>query len=156
MSKYAILLKIVLAILAFIAIVTLFRQMVGEWNFWNGNLVTTTGKVVHVEVSTSTDSDDNTYTCDNPTIQFRRQNGEVVEFEPRLSSCSYQVGDQVTVIYDPQNPQNARVDLGDASNGFWHILLTTGPLECTIMVIGAIFLSLLLSIFVSLRKYLKF
>jgi hypothetical protein len=147
----AILVPVSLVMLALVTIVFFFRQMVGEWHFWQKNVVTTTGKVIHITVSTESNRS-STYTCDNPTIQFRLPNERVITFEPQLYSCNYQVGEQVTVVYDPQDPQNARVDLGDASGGFWHILITTVISWSIILIIGIFLIWLLLSIVVSGRE----
>lgn len=47
-----------------------------------------------------------------PTIQFKNQQGETIETELNIGSNppEYTVGEQVTILYDPNNPQDANTN----------------------------------------------
>ncbi len=48
-----------------------------------------------------------------PSVRFQTQDGRTVEFENKIgSNAPPKVGDQVTVIYDPARPEEAKVTLG--------------------------------------------
>ncbi|PXY02920.1 DUF3592 domain-containing protein [Marinifilum breve] len=78
--------------------------------------IKTEGEVVElVSVrSSSTTSSSTTYA---PCICFFDEHGRLVEFVSSISSspASYDVGERVEIIYDPEAPEEARV------NGFFHI-----------------------------------
>jgi hypothetical protein len=64
------------------------------------------------------DSDGSTYT---PIVQFRTDSGQSVEFVSSYSSSppAYRVGETVTVVYPPENPEKAIIK-GDGQ--FLHII----------------------------------
>lgn len=47
-----------------------------------------------------------------PLVSFKAPSGEIIEFAPSSSSSppSYEVGETVNVFFDPENPQDARLD----------------------------------------------
>lgn len=47
-----------------------------------------------------------------PIIEFQTQTGEIIRFEGKtgVSENTYRVGQQVDILYDPQFPQDARID----------------------------------------------
>lgn len=48
-----------------------------------------------------------------PSVRFQTADGRTVEFQSKLgSNAPPRVGDEVTVLYDPQRPEEARVALG--------------------------------------------
>jgi Protein of unknown function (DUF3592) len=48
-----------------------------------------------------------------PSVRFQTQDGKTMEFENKIgSNAPPKVGDQVTVIYDPARPEEAKVALG--------------------------------------------
>ena len=61
-----------------------------------------------------------TYDMDNrasvlffPSVRFQTAHGRTVEFENKLgTNVPPPVGDEVTVVYDPSRPEEARVALG--------------------------------------------
>lgn len=64
------------------------------------------------------DSDGSTYT---PIVQFRMGSGQSIEFASSYSSSppAYRVGETVTVVYPPENPEKAIIK-GDGQ--FLHII----------------------------------
>ena len=48
-----------------------------------------------------------------PSVRFQTEDGKTVEFENRLgSNAPPRVGEEVTVVYDPARPEEAKVALG--------------------------------------------
>lgn len=48
-----------------------------------------------------------------PSVRFQTSDGRTVEFHNKIgSNAPPKVGDEVTVIYDPERPEEARVALG--------------------------------------------
>ncbi len=48
-----------------------------------------------------------------PSVRFQTQDGRTVEFANKVgSNAPPKVGDQVTVVYDPARPEEAKVALG--------------------------------------------
>jgi hypothetical protein len=65
-----------------------------------------------------------------PSVRFQTADGRSVEFHNEVgSNAPPKVGDQVTVIYDPERPEEARVALGS----MWRV----DPKA--LLVVGAIF-----------------
>lgn len=48
----------------------------------------------------------------HPVVRFQTADGAVIEFRSRVGSSppSYQVGDEVPVLYRPENPRDARIE----------------------------------------------
>jgi Protein of unknown function (DUF3592) len=75
---------------------------------FSGNALTATGEVVsHREIP---DGDSTRYI---PRIRFVTANGEIITVSGQLAGTSkrFAVGDQVPMVYDPQEPMHARVAL---------------------------------------------
>jgi hypothetical protein len=49
-----------------------------------------------------------------PVVQFQTQTGQSITFKSSVGSSGYFVGDGVTVLYHPNHPQDARLDIGMA------------------------------------------
>jgi len=73
---------------------------------------------VVVELQENYDSDGSTYT---PVVQFKTDTGQSIEFASSYSSSppAYNVGENVTVVYPPDNPTDAIIK-GDGQ--FLHII----------------------------------
>ncbi len=94
-------------------------------------------------ISTSIDPDDeSTSYC--PVVEFTTKAGQVVSYDSNVCSspAAYAVGDKVDVYYDPQNPQNARL------NTFWSQNLSSLSLFC----LGLPFLLIGLFLGLAVRK----
>lgn len=65
-----------------------------------------------------------------PSVRFQTTDGRTVEFDNKFgSNAPPKVGDEVTVIYDPERPEEAKVALGS----MWRV----DPKA--LLVVGAIF-----------------
>jgi len=65
-----------------------------------------------------------------PSVRFQTVDGRTVEFDNKVgSNAPPKMGDEVTVIYDPEQPEEAKVALGS----MWRV----GPKA--LLVAGAIF-----------------
>lgn len=71
-------------------------------------MISGTGTVVEIIKVDEVGEDPRFY----PVIEFRTQAGEVVRFEGKTggSEFAYRIGQQVAILYDPQFPQDARID----------------------------------------------
>jgi len=90
---------------------------------FRSNAELTTGTVTGF--STVTDSDDNSQTyC--PIVQFSTETGQQVTYHS--STCNsppaHQVGDQVEIYYDPEDPEKGQI------KGFWSQYLAVTILSC--------------------------
>ncbi len=66
-----------------------------------------------------------------PSVRFQTADGRTVEFENKLgTNAPPRVGDEVTVLYDPERPEEAKVALGS--------MFRFNPKA--LLVVGAIFL----------------
>jgi hypothetical protein len=74
------------------------------------------------------DSNGNTFYY--PVVSFEPQNGdrENVQLTEGSWPPSHRVGELVTVLYDPLNPLDARIDSADGTAAFWTWTLVTGIL----------------------------
>ena len=67
-----------------------------------------------------------------PSVRFQTADGKTVEFQNEVgTNAPPRVGDEVTVIYDPERPEDAKVALSD----------TFKPNPKVLLVVGAIFLA---------------
>lgn len=62
-----------------------------------------------IGLSESSDEDGTAYA---PVVTFRTGSGRAIEFKSTFytSPASYQVGQKVTVLYDPEAPENAKIE----------------------------------------------
>lgn len=69
------------------------------------------GTVVALDESVSTDSDGRRSRTYRPVVEFAPASGAVRTFTSRTGSSppAYDVGERVTVLYDPQDPDDARL-----------------------------------------------
>jgi hypothetical protein len=66
-----------------------------------------------------------------PSVKFQTADGRTVEFQNEIgTNAPPKVGDEVTVYYDPERPEEAKLALGD----------TFKPTLKVLLVVGAIFL----------------
>ena len=50
-----------------------------------------------------------------PSVRYQTADGRTIEFQSKLgSNAPPRVGNQVTVFYDPERPEDARISLGSA------------------------------------------
>lgn len=75
-----------------------------------------------------------------PVVRFKTIIGEIIEFESSVGNPSLQVGDEVTVLYDPDKPQQATL----GSSPF--IWLTT---YICFLIGGALFIVGIVALYVS-------
>ena len=86
--------------------------VVGVWTFFSTRSFIATaaradGVVIDLELSRSDDS--STY---YPIVAFRTQDGQEIEYQSNTGTNppSFRVGESVTVLYDPQDPYDARIE----------------------------------------------
>ncbi len=66
-----------------------------------------------------------------PSVRFQTADGRIIEFQNGVgSNAPPKVGEEVTVYYDPERPEEAKLALGD----------TFKPNLKVLLVVGAIFL----------------
>jgi len=75
--------------------------------------LTASGRVVGLEEEVSVLYNGERLSFGYPIVRFSTAHGEEVEFRSPegVTPCRAQVGDDVTVYYDPQNPLDARLEL---------------------------------------------
>ena len=62
-----------------------------------------------------------------PSVRFQTQDGRTVEFQNKTgTNAPPRVGDQVTVIYDPARPEEAKLALGSMFRFDPKVLLVVG------------------------------
>ncbi|GAB4207913.1 MAG: hypothetical protein Fur006_66240 [Coleofasciculaceae cyanobacterium] len=61
-----------------------------------------------------------------PIVQFTSQNGQTIEFQSSVGSHppSYSKGQKVEVLYQPTNPQDARISSKDSSDSILSVIFT--------------------------------
>ena len=77
------------------------------------------GEVIHVERHTSRDSDGDISITYMPTFRYRDEAGATHEGQTSMSSSEWDfgIGEQVDILYDPNDPSSVRID------GFWSLYL---------------------------------
>jgi hypothetical protein len=82
-----------------------------EWNMLSflPGTVSTTGTILSCDMASNPD---NGGTDCFPTVQFQTQAGQSITFKSSAGSEGYYVGAGVTVLYHPNHPQDARLDVG--------------------------------------------
>ena len=71
-----------------------------------------------------------------PVVRFETQDGKTVEFEAGLgTNVPPQVGEEVTVIYDPLRPQEARVTIGSTLRFRPKLLVVVGVAALFVVVV---------------------
>lgn len=99
----------------------------------------TTGTVVRIDERTTTDSDGDRHTSRYPVLRF--EDGDHVQHEETqtVSTRTYQIGETVTVKYDPHNPSGNFMIAGDEGfvQGAFMIFVVMGGVFA---LIGTIFL----------------
>ena len=106
---------------------------IGVFLYWNTltflpGTVSTTGTITSCEMVS--DSISHGSDCE-PTISFQTQAGQHITFKSPVGSGSYVEGEEVTVLYHPNNPQDARLNPGI----MWLVLVAFGLL----FVLGGLF-----------------
>lgn len=116
---------------SFLLVLGLILLFWGGREFFNARSLLLTGirtdaNVFRMELVTNSDGD--TY---RPHFEFQDQQDRRVEFSHKISSspAAYTVGDRVKIVYDPDDPENAR------TTSFWGLyrwalisLSISGPL----------------------------
>ncbi len=85
---------------------------IAGWLFYQQKLLENRGMTAIGTVTrlvASTDSDGTTYA---PVFEFKTQGGRTFEIQSDSYSSppAYEVGQRVTIIYDPEKPSNAQID----------------------------------------------
>lgn len=76
----------------------------------------------------------------NAVVEFTPPGGSRIQFVDHSAICSppcHSVGDEVTVIYDPENPKGASIDAG-IINWIWVIVFGILTLVFLLLALGAI------------------
>ena len=73
------------------------------------------GTITDIEISTNTDSDGDTTTGRYPIVRFRANDEQIYTFRSGSSDEDVAVGDKVRVLYNANNPGDARI------NTFWDL-----------------------------------
>lgn len=105
------------------------------------------GTVISNELHYSHDEEGNREKYYYPIVEFQTQEGENVKFEADFGSYPpmYQVGEQISIIYNPQNPTDAQI------NSFW----TLWFVSILLLGMGGVFASIGFGILLSLYKAKK-
>jgi hypothetical protein len=71
-----------------------------------------------------------------PVVQFVASDGRsrTVQLSEGSSPPSYDVGDDVTILYEPENPNDARIQSFSSSAGMWILPVITGILGIGFLV----------------------
>lgn len=102
--------------------------------------VKTTGVVMNVETSQGTQNEyGGRSTLFKPTVRFQTADGRVIDYTPTLSNntSNYRVGENVPIYYDPQQPQNAIIDITTFG---WFRLAFFGFCGFFLMLFGGFFM----------------
>ena len=80
-----------------------------------------------------------------PVVRFETQDGKTVEFESGLgTNIPPRVGEEVTVIYDPSRPQEAKVTVGSTLRFRPKMLVVVGVAALFVVLVPFIAFVLLL------------
>lgn len=111
---------------------------IGTINFKSAAAITD-GIVLRLDRRYSTDSDGNSGYLYYPVVQFTSSSGGAVEFRGSTGASPpvYRKGERVTVLYNPETPDNARID---SFTDLWLGSLITGTIGLVFTCIGAGFL----------------
>ena len=105
--------------------------------------IAATGVVVHVEISQGMRQNHSRTrsTLYKPTVRFQTADGRVIDYTPMMANSwsNYNVGENVPVHYDPQQPANPII--GNASSR-WLPFIICGFVGGLFTVVGAFFLLL--------------
>lgn len=93
---------------------------------WMATAQTATGQIMELQEKESTDSEGDTTVLHYPVVRFQYGN-QWVEFRNALNvnPARFPVGTTTTVWYNPQRPEDARVDARSGN--------LVGPLTCAVM-----------------------
>jgi hypothetical protein len=80
-----------------------------------------------------------------PVVEFETERGRTVEFESSVGSnpSLYRVGQRVSVLYDPDEPQKATID---SFLSRWLATLITGCLGVSFLFVGMVFLLIVVAV----------
>jgi hypothetical protein len=95
------------------------------------------GTVVNLVEHISEDSDHNTSITYRPEVKFITEQGKAILFRSTTGSNppSYKISQQVKVLYDPANPQDAQID---AFFDLWGLFVIFGFLGGILSAIGVV------------------
>ena len=105
-----------------------------------GRATSAEGTVVELVPSTSTDDDGHRSTTYRPVVEFTAASGERRTFAHRVASAppAYQVGERVTVLYDPGDVHDARIQ---GFSALWLLPTILGGLGAVFALVGGIILA---------------
>jgi hypothetical protein len=82
--------------------------------------------------------------CSYPSVRFQTGDGRTVEFQNKLgTNVPPRVGDEVTVIYDPAWPEEAKVALGSMFRFNPKALLVVGGIFLAAMAFFLLFVAVI-------------
>ena len=105
-------------ILGFMLLIALPFFCIGGWELWevwqnNQTFDTAEGEVIHNKLITTQDPEDFTRESStyHPVITFYTASGEKKTFTAGGGAypAKYEIGDKVTILYDPDNPSDAEI-----------------------------------------------
>lgn len=101
-----------------------------------GTAASVEGTVVELVESVSRDSDGHRSRTYRPTVEFQLGSGETRTFTSSMGSSppAYDVGERVTVLYDPQDPGDARLQ---GTFALWGVSLILGGMGAIFGTVGA-------------------
>jgi Protein of unknown function (DUF3592) len=96
------------------------------------------GIVTALKPVTRTDSDSNSDITYAPVFSFKAADGKAYSVTSHASSDppGFDVGDEVTVLYDPSNPQQARID---TFWQLWAVPVVLGSIGTFFFIIASVF-----------------
>jgi hypothetical protein len=97
------------------------------------------GTVVELVPSTSTDNDGHRSTTYRPVVEYQAGEGEPRTFTDGMGSSppAFDVGERVTVLYDPARPTDARIR---ATFSLWGVPMIVGGIGAVFAVLGGVLL----------------
>lgn len=140
MKTYAGIIKIVRTVFLLVGIGLLVAAGIftERTNRFVGQAMTTSGEVVELVRSRSSNSSSGTrnYTY-KPRVRYTAPDGKVVEFQSNVGSNppSFAIGEQVKVLYDREDPTDARID---DFVSLWLLPLILGGIGTVFFITGAI------------------
>ena len=126
-------------IIALISGVGAYRQQSAE--------LSAPGMVVNTVVRTSTDSETGDWTdYSHPVVSFDAANGRHYEIELAEGSYppEYLTGDSVTILYNPERPQQARIQSSTSTMLLWLLPAITGTVGLAFLGAGLMVYKLLM------------
>lgn len=155
-TKFGLTIGIIFSFVAVVLLYFAFAQMTSTRNFLK-TATETGGRVASLNIGTSRSTGSGgvsrTTTIYYPVVEFNMVDGQDITFVSSVGSnpSSYEVGDSVAVLYNPQNPHNAKIK---SFMDLWFGVLVPGGLGAVFLLIGLV-LSLVMVKNIRLKKWLQ-